>query len=119
MGVVIAAESGRLRQGLRTMLVSLLDLVALTVVDNGPSALEAMRSEQPDLIILDACLFGEDAAAFVRAVKQQRNDARCIVVVERLGQFQRLLDAGADKVLLKGFSAPDLSSAVEQLSKGE
>jgi DNA-binding NarL/FixJ family response regulator len=112
MRVVIAAELGRLREGLRTMLVSLLDLEALTVVDNRPWALEAMRSEQPDLIILDSCLFDEDTATFVCAVKQERKDVRCIVVAERLGQFQPLLDAGTDKVLLKGFSAAEVEAPV-------
>jgi len=40
MRVVIAAEPGRLRDGLQTMLYSFLTLEGVTVVDDGPSALD-------------------------------------------------------------------------------
>jgi nicotinate-nucleotide pyrophosphorylase len=36
------------------------------------------------------------------------------VVAHRLAQFQPILDSGADQVLLEGFSAAELSRAVEQ-----
>jgi two-component system invasion response regulator UvrY len=115
MRVVIVAESGRLREGLQAMLDSLPALETVAVVDDGPSALEAIQSMRPDLVILDAHLFGEGTAEFVRATSREWNGARCVVVAERLGQFQPLLDAGADRVLLKGFSAAELRTAVEQL----
>ena len=59
-------------------------------------------------------MFGEATPEFVRAIKQTRAQAYSIVVADRLGQFQPILDAGADEVLLKGFSAAELSRAVEQ-----
>jgi hypothetical protein len=46
---------------------------------------------------------------------QEWNGAYCLVVTGRLGQLQPVLDAGADKVLLRGFSAAELSAAVWQL----
>jgi DNA-binding NarL/FixJ family response regulator len=115
MRVMIVAQSGRLREGLQAMLDSFPSLETVAVVDDGPSALEAIRSERPDLVILDAHLFDEGMADLIRAIKQGCNGARCIVVADRLGQFQPLLDAGADTVLLKGFSAAELRAAVEQL----
>lgn len=115
MRVVVAAESGRIRDGLRAMLDSVLAPERVAVVDDGLSALDAIRRGGPDLVILDAHLLGEDTAKFVRAIRQARNGARCLVVTDRLGQFQPLRDAGADKVLLKGFTAAELSTAVEQL----
>ena len=114
MRVVIAAESGRLRDGLRAILDSFLALESIDVVDDGPSAREAIWSAQPDLIVLDARLFGEGTMEYVCAAKRERRGARCIVVADRLAQFQPILDAGADRVLLKGFSAAELRSAVEQ-----
>lgn len=119
MHAVIAAQSGRLREGLQAMLESFLALETVAVVEDGASALEAVRSGQPDLVILDTHLFGEDTEDSVRAIKQERNGIHCIVVAERLAQFQPILDAGADKVLLKGFSAAELSAAVDQLAGSE
>jgi len=115
MRVVIAAESGRLRDGLRAMLDSFLLLESVDVVDDGPAALEAIQSGQPDLILLDACLLDKGTMAFLCTAKQEWNGARCIVVADSLAQFQPFLDAGADKVLLKGFTAAELSAAVKGL----
>jgi DNA-binding NarL/FixJ family response regulator len=115
MRVMIVAEPGRLRDGLQAMLDSFPALETVAVVDDGPSALEAIRSGRSDLVILDAHLFDEGTADLVCAIKQEGNGARCVVVADRLGQFQPLLDAGADAVLLKGFSAAELRTAVEQL----
>jgi DNA-binding response OmpR family regulator len=113
MRVVIAAQSGRLRNGLRAMLDAFLAPKSVDVVDDGPSALEAIQSRHPDLIVLDACLFDTGTIEFVCAAKRQGNGARCIVVADRLARIQPLPDAGADKVLLKGSSAAELRSAVE------
>jgi DNA-binding NarL/FixJ family response regulator len=117
MRVVIVAEAGRLREGLRMMLASMLDLEVVTVVDNGPLALEVIRNWQPDLVILDVHLLGERAARFVSATKRAWNGVRCIAVAERLGQFKPLRDVGTDTVLLKGFTAAELSDAISQLSQ--
>jgi CheY-like chemotaxis protein len=96
------------------MLDSFLALERVVVVEDGPSAMAAIAKGQPDLIILDSHLFAEDTAAVVRAVKQECNGAHCVVVVDKLGQFRPILDAGADRVLLKGFSAADLAAALER-----
>jgi CheY-like chemotaxis protein len=112
--LMIVAEPGRLRDGLQALLVSFRVLEPVVVVDDGPSALEAIRNGGPDLVILDYRVFGEATPEFVRAIKQARAQGYCIVVADRLGQFQPIRDAGADEVLLKGFSAAELSIAVEQ-----
>ena len=91
MRVVIVAESGRLRDGLRAMLDSFLTMKTVAVVDDGPAALEAMRSGYLDLVILDAQLFDEGTVAFISAMKQEWNGARCLVVADRIGQFKPLL----------------------------
>lgn len=115
MRVMIVAESGRLRDGLQAMLDSFLALETVSAVEDGPAALEAIRSEQPDIVIVDADLFDEDTVDWVATIKQEWNGVRCLVVAGRLAQFHPLLDAGADKVLLKGFSAAELRSGMEQL----
>jgi len=115
MQVLIVAESGRLREGLQAILDSFLVLETVSTMEDGPAALEAIRSEQPDMVILDADLFGEDTTDWVAAIKQEWHGVRCLVVAGRLAQFQPLLEAGADKVLLKGFSAAELRSGMEQL----
>jgi DNA-binding NarL/FixJ family response regulator len=115
MRVMIVAQAGRLRDGLRVMLDSFPDLETVAMVEDGPAALETIRRRRPDLVILDAHSFDEGTADLIRVAKQGRNGIHCIVVAESLRQFQPLLDAGADTVLLRGFSAAELRKAVEQL----
>jgi DNA-binding response OmpR family regulator len=97
-------------------LLSALEMVA--VVDDGPSALSVIRSWRPEIIILDARLLNDSAAQFVCTAKLEGKATHLIVVADRLAQFEPLLEAGADKVLLKGFSAAELSSAIGQLVPG-
>lgn len=115
MRVVIVAESSRLREGLQTMLDSFLTVETVALVEDGPAALEAIRSQRPETVIVDADLFSEDTADWVAAIKQEWHGVGFLVVAERLAQFQPLLDAGADKVLLRGFTAAELSKAISQL----
>ena len=112
--LMIVAEPGRLRDGLQALLDSFRALQPAILLDDGRSALLSVRNGWPDLVILDYHLFDEATQEFVRAIKQARAKVYCIVVTDRLGQFQPILDAGADDVLLKGFSAAELSRAVEQ-----
>lgn len=114
MRLLIVAEPGRLRDGLQALLNSFRALEPAIVLDDGRSALEAIRNGWPDLVMLDYHVFGEATPEFVHAIKQARVQAYFIVVADRLGQFPPILDAGADEVLLKGFSAAELSTAVEQ-----
>ena len=114
MRLMIVAEPGRLRDGLQALLDAFGALEPAVVLDGGPSALEAIRNGCPDLVILDHHLFGEATEEFIRAIRQAQPQPYCIVVADRIGQFEPILDAGADKVLLKGFSAAELSRAVEQ-----
>jgi DNA-binding NarL/FixJ family response regulator len=112
--LLIVAEPGRLRDGLQTLLDSFRALQPAVVLDDGRSALLAIQNGWPNLVILDYHVFGETTPEFVRAIKQARGRAYCVVVAHRLAQFQPILDSGADQVLLEGFSAAELSRAVEQ-----
>ena len=75
--VVIAAESGRLRDRLRAMLDSVPALETVAVVDDRPSALEAIQSDPPDLVIPNAHLFNEATVGFVCAISQERSALPC------------------------------------------
>lgn len=97
MRVVVAAELGRLREGLLAMLDSVLASRSIVVVDAGPEALEAVQAERPDLALLDGQLLEGGHDDLIGAIKQGWSGVRCLVVAERLGPFQPLLEAGADR----------------------
>jgi len=111
---MILAAPGRLRDGLQALLASYLDTEPL-VVDEGLPAAAAIRAALPDLVILDAGCLGAGTAALVQEIKTSWSWMGCIVVVDRIAHFRAMQEAGADHVLLRGFSVTRLFEAVERL----
>jgi DNA-binding response OmpR family regulator len=80
----------------------------LTCAD-GPSALRAVREEQPDLVILDLMLPGSDGLAVCRQLRLQ-GDIPVIMLTARTTEQDRLrgLRDGADDYVTKPFSPAEV-----------
>jgi len=112
---MIVAEPGRLREGLQAMLASFLGAEPMVAGGAELPVMETIRSTRPDLIILDSGFFDARTEAFVRELKSEWNWMGCVLLIDRIRDFQTMQDAGADCVLLKGFPAGRLFAAVEEL----
>ncbi|MCC7161027.1 MAG: response regulator [Anaerolineae bacterium] len=71
MRVLIADDEAVIRMGLRTMLEDKGHKVVATATD-GASAIEMMRSERPDVILMDIKMPGMDGLAAARRIMQER-----------------------------------------------
>jgi DNA-binding response OmpR family regulator len=111
----IVAPPGRLSDGWRTLLLAIPEITDVRQVDSTSSALRALETLGPDLVLLDAEAFVETVWALLGQVRAKAPDCRCIVLVCSVHQRQRALAAGADAVLVKGFTAAQLSAAVQHL----
>lgn len=90
----------------RLLLQSLLaDTYLIAEYENGPDALTGLRSDRPDLVILDISLpgmDGEDVLAHIRADTSLRDLPVIALTAHAMsGDRQRLLDAGFDDYLSK------------------
>ncbi|MCZ7562189.1 MAG: response regulator [Burkholderiaceae bacterium] len=91
----------------------------VSVARDGTQALEAIRREQPDLVLLDAMMPGMSGFDVCRAVRA--NDAlrhTKILMVTAKGRDTdqaRGLGVGADAYLTKPFSTKQLLSTVREL----
>jgi DNA-binding NarL/FixJ family response regulator len=75
-----------------------------------------MGSEiQPDLILLDASLFGENVCKAITKISGEWSHTHCVVLVEDSQHHQAVYDAGADLVVPQGFPASKLVTAIEEL----
>ena len=86
------------------------------IVEDGNSAIEAIRKNPPDLVVTDAMMPGLDGFGLLAAI---RNDPRLrdlpvIMLSARAGEEARIegLEAGADYYLTKPFSARELVAQV-------
>ncbi len=89
---------------------------AVTAVDSGPKAIEAVRAQEPDLITLDLGLPGIDGIETCRRLREL-TDAYVVMITGRDDEIDRLLglETGADDFLTKPFSVRELKARVNAL----
>jgi len=114
LGLVVA-RPGLVRDGLQAVLSAIPGLDALEPADDGASALDRLKSHRPDLVILDSSLSEGEMCTTLRQIKGQWPDVRCLVVADTPQQGRAVEAAGADAVLVEGFSAALLSTAIKAL----
>ena len=80
---------------------------------DGPSVLPAVRSEKPDLVVLDLALPGQDGLDVTRALRRE-SDVPVIMLTARADEADRLvgLELGADDYIVKPFSPRELVARV-------
>jgi DNA-binding response OmpR family regulator len=83
-------------------------------VGDGPSALEAARRLQPDLILLDLMLPGIDGFEVCRILRQEMN-IPILILTARDEEIDRVigLEIGADDYITKPFSMRELMARVK------
>jgi DNA-binding response OmpR family regulator len=81
---------------------------------DGPSVLPAVRSEKPDLVVLDLALPGQDGLDVTRALRRE-SDVPVIMLTARADEADRLvgLELGADDYITKPFSLREFSSRIK------
>lgn len=89
--------------------------VAVTIGE-GSGAMEAVRGEQPDLILLDLMLPGKDGLEICREVRQV-SSVPIIMVTARIEEIDRLLglELGADDYICKPFSPREVVARVRSI----
>ena len=108
---IVLSTTGAPRQELLAFLTSVAGLKLLL----GDGAC-IPAAETPELIILDAGARKIDPTTQLRQLKARLPDALCIVLVNSQWQCKAAWDAGADCVLLTGFSALEFRQALERLA---
>src|SRR3989440_6950274 len=94
---------------------------AITAVDNGGGALEALEHRRFDLLLMDRHLPGIDGIDTTRAIRQsERHRGRRLPIIAltahaMAGDRERCLDAGMDGYLVKPIHPTALLDAVERL----
>jgi two-component system KDP operon response regulator KdpE len=109
--ILIVDDDPQIRRVLRTALVA----QGYEVMDarNGEEALEKIRDEKVDLIVLDMNMPGMDGMETCRTVRSS-SDVSIIMLTVRDAESDKVeaLDAGADDYMTKPFSSPELLARI-------
>jgi len=89
---------------------------AVSAATDGPSAVEAVRSQAPDVVILDVMLPGLDGIEVCRQIRTF-SDAYILMLTARSEEIDRIvgLTVGADDYLVKPFSPRELVARAKAL----
>lgn len=94
-----------------SMIVRFLEKAGYKVshIDDGLAVLPFIKSQRPDMVLLDLMLPGKDGISICKALREF-SDIPVIMVTARTSEAERLigLDIGADDYICKPFSANEL-----------
>jgi DNA-binding NarL/FixJ family response regulator len=112
---LVVAKPNHLWDGLRALLRTVPQIEIIAEIRD-PAILLKMGVEiQPDLVLLDASLFGEEILTAITKIRGEWAKTKCVVLMEDSQHRQAAYSAGADYVLIKGFPAAGLVAIIEEL----
>ncbi len=116
--ILILGDEGRLRDGFRAVLLASNSVNEVHTVANFNDAQELITDKHPSLIILDGSDSIEDRCRDLKNLLHTHGHRPCIVIAKTLKQRLYAQKAGADAVLLQGFSTTKLYDTLDALLIG-
>jgi DNA-binding NarL/FixJ family response regulator len=110
-----------LRKGIASLVNAEPDLKLVAEASNGKEAIDAFRSHQPDVTLMDLQMPAVDGIDAINAIRGEFPDARIIVLTTYSGDTQvlRALKAGAKGYILKGHVHRELLDAIRAVHAGQ
>jgi DNA-binding NarL/FixJ family response regulator len=121
IAVLLVDDEALVRAGLRLILETADDMTVVAEADDGRAAIDAVRRDRPDVVLMDIRMPRLDGLAAMTAIRAL--DAPPAVVM--LTTFDtddfvfRALEAGATGFLLKDTPPPDLLRAIRLAASGD
>lgn len=116
MKVLIAEDDNLIRKTIEIKLAK--EGYEVISCSEGASALDSIRTEQPDVVLTDIMLPAVSGLEIVSAVKQSGGKQIKVIVLSTMGQENIVEEAfklGADDYMTKPFSLTELSIRVKKL----
>ena len=121
ISVVIADDQELVREGLRMMLEAEHDFQVVGEANNGAGALDAARTHDPDVLLMDIRMPGLDGIDATARLTATNARTRILVLTTfDLDEYvYRAMKAGASGFLLKDATRDKLANAVRTVANGE
>jgi DNA-binding NarL/FixJ family response regulator len=118
--ILIVEDHPIYRRGIKELLTEELDKVRIREAGNGDEALDLVRTEPWDTVVLDISLPGKNGAELLQELKKLRPTLPVLVLsMHPEEQYAvRMFKAGADGYLRKSASPTEVVSAVKKVLAG-
>jgi two-component system, NarL family, invasion response regulator UvrY len=119
--VLIVDDHALVRMGIRRLLDDLPDMSVVGEAENGDVALSLVKSENPDVVLLDMKMPGMDGWEVTRRLNKSHPRVKVIAVTAMCTNTlpSRILQLGAVGYLTKESGAEEMASAIRKVYKGE
>lgn len=119
--VLIVDDHALVRAGLRMLIESRAGMEVAAEAGSTREALEAASREQPDIVILDVDLSGQDGLGLIAELRSASPASRIIVVTgaREASVHRRAVRLSAMGLVLKDKAADVLLKAIEKVQEGE
>jgi len=110
-----------LRKGIAALVNAEADMKLVAEASNGEEAIEAFRSQRPDVTLMDIQMPTVDGLEAIDRIRAEFPDARIIVLTTYTGDIQvlRALRAGARAYILKGHVHKELLETIRAVHAGQ
>jgi DNA-binding NarL/FixJ family response regulator len=110
-----------LRKGIAALVNAEPDMKLIAEASNGEEAIEAFRSHQPDVTLMDIQMPTVDGLEAIDRIREEFPNARIIVLTTYTGDIQvlRALRAGARAYILKGHVHKELLETIRAVHAGQ
>jgi DNA-binding NarL/FixJ family response regulator len=110
-----------LRKGIAALVNAEADMKLIAEAANGKEAIEAFRSHQPDVTLMDIQMPAVDGLEAIDRIREEFPNARIIVLTTYTGDVQvlRALRAGARAYILKGHVHKELLETIRAVHAGQ
>lgn len=118
--LLLADDQALVRGALSALLNLERDLEVVVEVDRGDAVLDAIRTNDIDVALLDVEMPGLDGISVAEQLRTAAPSVRCLIVTTfgRPGYLRRALDAGASGFVVKDTPADELADAVRRVHRG-
>ena len=118
--VLLADDHNLVRAGVRKILEAHPEVEVVGEVGDGESALRALETIRPDVLVLDLTMPGTDGFAVLERAKSSHPALKILVLTMHASPeyVARAVREGADGYLLKDSAVQDLVAAIEAVMQG-
>ena len=119
--VVIADDYSPFRQALQRVIDAEADMVVVSALDDGRTAMDEIRRLAPDVAVLDVRMPGLDGIDVARSLVDDRLPVRTIIVTVHWDRLvvDRAVAAGVRGFMVKDTALADIVDAVHTVVRGE
>lgn len=119
--ILIADDHPIFRQGLKQVIEGEPRFVVVAEAENGEAALDLIRERQPQIVVLDIDMPGQDGFAVTRAVKEKRLPVEVIFLTMHNDEthFNEAMNLGVKGFVIKDTAAADVVNCIKAVVSGQ